>query len=493
MALGASRGRLLRQQLIASGLLAVSGAMLGVGLAQPLSRLLVRSLGTSDDTIHLSIVTDWRVLLFAAAVAVLTCVVFGTLPALRGTKVDPIASLKAGERGVAGSRERFGVQRVLAVTQIAISLVLLVGALLFVRSYRNLMTVDPGMRESGITIAYLGWSERVKPENEAAFKRQMVEDVRNVPGVENVAATTMVPLRGGSWSHGVRVNGIEGSSKFTYVGPSYFGTMGIPIVSGRGFTSMDTTNSPYVVIVNQTFVRKYFCGKQPLGRQIQVAPEPQYPARTYEVVGTIPDTKYNEIREQTPPMAFVPIDQFPETAQGPGMAMMIASKDSAAAIAAVRLRLAREHPDMVLQFVNLQQSVRDRLVGDRMMAMLSGFFGVLAGMLVVIGLYGVLLYFITQRRNEIGIRIALGADRGRVIGLVLRDTAMMLTMGVLAGMALTLGAGRAATALLFGLKPYDAATLTFAVLLLALIAVLASLVPALKASRLDPMSALRCE
>jgi predicted permease len=494
MALGASRARLLRQLLIGSGLLAASGAVLGVALAQPLSRLLVRSLDTSQSSIHLSITTDWRVLLFAAVVAMLTCVVFGTIPAMRGTRVDPIASLKSGERGVAGGRERFSVQRLLVVTQIAVSLVLLVGALLFVRSYRNLMTLDPGMRETGITIAYFGYStEHIKPENEAAFKRQLVEDVRSVPGVENVAATTNVPLSGSTWSHGVRVDGVEGGSRFTYASPSYFATMGIPIVTGRGFTAMDTTEAPHVLIVNQSFVEKYFGKTQPLGRLVQVMPEPQYPARTYEVVGTIPNTKYNELRGKPEPIAFVPIDQLPETAQGPGAAMMIAAKGGPETIAAIRRAIAAKHPDMILQFFNFQQGIRDNLVGERMMAMLSGFFGVLAALLVVIGLYGVLSYFIAQRRNEIGIRIALGADRKRVVGLVLRDTAAMLAIGLVLGTGLALIAGRAATTMLFGLKAYDAATLAFAILLLAAIAVLASFIPALRASRLNPVDALRCE
>jgi predicted permease len=494
MALGASRGRLLRQLLIGSGLLAVSGAVLGVALAQPLSRVLVASLNTSQNTIHLSIATDWRVLLFAAGVAVLTCIVFGTFPAMRGTKVDPISSLKSGERGIAGSRERFSVQRLMVVTQIAVSLVLLVGALLFVRSYRNLMAIDPGFRESGITIGYLGYPfENVKAENEAAFKRQLVDDVRSVPGVENAAATTATPLNGSSWSHHVHVGTAEGSSKFTYASPSYFATMEIPIMTGRGFTALDTTNAPHVLIVNQTFVRKYFGGRQPLGQLVQVMPEPQYPERTYQVVGTIADTKYSNLREPTPPMAFVPIDQYPETAQKPGLAMMIASNDGPAAIAAIRRAIAGKYPNMILQFSDSQQGIRDNLVGDRMMAMLAGFFGVLAALLVVVGLYGVLSYFIAQRRNEIGIRIALGAHRWQVIGLVMRDTASMLAIGVILGTALALIAGRAATTMLFGLKPYDIATLAFAILLLAAIAVLASWLPALKASRLNPVDALRCE
>jgi predicted permease len=494
MALGASRGRLLRQLLIGSGLLAASGAVLGVALAQPLSRLLVRSLDTSQNTIQLSITTDWRVLLFATAVAMLTCVAFGTIPALRGTRVDPIASLKSGERGVAGGRERFSVQRFLVVTQIAVSLVLLVAALLFVRSYRNLMTLDPGMRENGITIGRFGYpTEHIKPENEVAFKRQLMEDVRSVPGVENAAETTNVPLSGSTWSHGVHVDGVEGGSRFTYASPSYFATMGIPIVTGRGFTTMDTTEAPHVLIVNQSFVEKYFGKTQPLGRLVQVMPEPQYPARTYEVVGTIPNTKYNGLRGNPEPIAFVPIDQLPETAQGPWAQMMIATKGGPEAIASIRRAIGAKHPDMILQFSNFQQGIRDNLVGERMMAMLSGFFGVLAAVLVVIGLYGVLSYFITQRRNEIGIRIALGADQGRVVGLVMRDTAAMLAIGLVLGTGLALIAGRAATTMLFGLKPYDPVTLVFSILLLAAIAVLASLLPALKASRLNPVDALRCE
>jgi predicted permease len=494
MALGASRGRLLRQLLIGSGLLAASGAVLGVALAQPLSRLLVRSLDTSQNTIQLSITTDWRVLLFATAVAMLTCVAFGTIPALRGTRVDPIASLKSGERGVAGGRERFSVQRFLVVTQIAVSLVLLVGALLFVRSYRNLMTLDPGMRENGITIGRFGYpTEHIKPESEVAFKRQLMEDVRSVPGVENAAETTNVPLSGSTWSHGVHVDGVEGGSRFTYASPSYFATMGIPIVTGRGFTTMDTTEAPHVLIVNQSFVEKYFGKTQPLGRLVQVMPEPQYPARSYEVVGTIPNTKYNGLRGNPEPIAFVPIDQLPETAQGPWAQMMIATKGGPEAIASIRRAIGAKHPDMILQFSNFQQGIRDNLVGERMMAMLSGFFGVLAAVLVVIGLYGVLSYFITQRRNEIGIRIALGADQGRVVGLVMRDTAAMLAIGLVLGTGLALIAGRAATTMLFGLKPYDPVTLVFSILLLAAIAVLASLLPALKASRLNPVDALRCE
>jgi predicted permease len=494
IALGASRGRLLRQLLIESGLLAFSGAACGVALAQPLSRLLVASLNTSQSAIQLTIATDWRVLLFAVAVAALTAVIFGTVPAFRGTKADPNTSLKSGARGMAGSRERFSVQRLMVVTQIAVSMVLLVGALLFVRSYRNLVTIDPGMRESGITIAYIDFPDlKMKAENLAEFKRQLVEEVRALPGIQNAAESSWTPLTGDSWSHHVHVGSKEGGSQFIYAGPGYFATMGILLLTGRDFTDADTNNAPLVLIVNQAFIRKYLGSTPPIGQPVHVMPEPRYPERTYQIVGTIPDSKYSNLRDDTPPMAFAPAAQLPVTAQGPGMAMMVASNAGQAAIAGIRHDLETRYPNAILQFINFEQNIRDNLVGDRMMAMLSGFFGALAAMLVVVGLYGVLSFFITQRRNEIGIRIALGARRGQVIGLVMRDTAAMLLAGVVFGTILALLAGRTASAMLFGLKAYDLATLVFAFVLLAVIAVLASWLPALRASRLDPVAALRAE
>ena len=299
MALGASRGRLLRQMLLESALLAMIGAALGVVLAQPLSRALVNTLNTSQNSIHLRIAPDWRVLLFAALVSIATCVVFGTLPAVRNANTEPIASMRSGERGVMGNRERFTVQRAMVIAQVAVSMVLLVGALLFVRSYRNLMSIDPGIRESGMSVGYFGFPEaKINPENLAAYKRQLVEDVRALPGIENVAGTTTVPLSGSSWSHHVQVDTLEGSSKFTYVSPSYFDTLDIPLLTGRDFTERDTNDAPLVLIVNQTFIRRYIRTPTPIGQHVHVRPEPQYPERTYEIVGTIPDTKYGDLRDE---------------------------------------------------------------------------------------------------------------------------------------------------------------------------------------------------
>jgi predicted permease len=494
MALGATRGRLLRQILLESALLAACGAILGAVLAQPLSRVLVSSLDTSQNTIHLAILPDWRVLLFAVAAGISTCIIFAILPALRSTSTEPLTSLKSGERGVAGNRERFFVQRGLVIAQITVSMVLLVGALLFVRSYRNLVALNPGIRESGITVAYLGSrSAHIKPESLSDYKRQLVDEVRAIPGIDNAAESTNIPLSGSTWGHEVEVGATSGPSRFTYASPSFFATLGIPLIEGRNFTDRDTNDAPLVVIVNEAFVRQYVNAASPLGAQVHVRPEPNYPARTYQIVGVVPDTKYSDFRESPQVQAFVPIAQLPVTAQGPEMAMLIASRDSAGAQLAVRHVLEEKHPGMEMQFFDFQQGILDHLVGDRMMARLSGFFGVLAALLVVVGLHGILSYFVAQRRSEIGIRMALGSGRGRVVVAMLRNACIMLAAGLVAGTVLALFASREASTLLFGLKPWDPATLVGAAVLLAVVTMVASLIPSLRAANVNPIDSLRAE
>lgn len=490
MSLGASRGRLLRQILLESALLAACGAILGAALAQPFSRALVHSLDTSQGAIQLTIVADWRVLLFAGAASVATCVLFATLPALRSSSAEPLTSLKSGARGVVGNRDRFSAQRALVITQIAVSMVLLVGALLFIASYRNLMTLNPGIRENNITLAFP--TPNVKPERLGDFKRQLVAAVRAIPGIENAAATTFIPLTGGGWTHDVEVGESSGSSNFSYVSPTFFATMGIPVIEGRNFTDDDTMDKPLVVVVNQAFVRQYVGDRSALGVQVRVHPEPGFPARTCQIVAVIPDTKYADLRADPPPQAFVPMAQLPAMAPL-GWGLVIASRDPVAAQSAVQRIVNAQFPGTQIQFSDFQQGIRDHLVGDRMMARLAGFFGVLAALLVVVGLHGVLSYFLAQRRGEIGIRTALGASRSRVVAAMLRSSCIMLVIGLAMGTVLSMLAGRSAGTLLFGLKPWDPVTLGGAAMLLALITIVASVVPSLRAASVNPVDSLRAE
>jgi predicted permease len=493
LALGASRARLLRQSLAESAALTAIGTGLGIALAQILSRVLVRSLATADNPIILPTGMDWRVFLFATAVAATTCAVFGVVPALRTSRAEPVSVMRSGGRGMTAGRDQFTLQRLMVVAQISVSLVLLVGALLFVRSFRRLMVVDPGMRESGISVAFLGFVQsHIPPERYEEFKRELLEDVASVPGVIDAATTTQVPLLGGSWTHNIRIGGAVGPSKFTWVSPGYFQTMGIPLLRGRGFNKNDAAASPRVALVNQTFARQFLGGANPIGQTLRTDPEPNYPSTVYEIVGVIPDTKYACLNCGTPPMTFAPASQYP--AQGPWTPMMIHSNlPSSDVMAAVTRQIAAKHPEIVIESSDFQQRIRDGFVRERLLALLAGFFGLLAALLAMVGLYGVISYLVAQRRNEIGVRMALGADRGQVLAMVMREAVRLLALGILVGTALSLVAGQSAGSLLFELKPYDPATLLVSIVLLAAIAVLASFLPARRASKVDPMVALRYE
>ena len=493
LALGAARSRILRQLLIESSLLAAIGATLGIALAKFLSRALVLSLSTGTDAVTLSTGMDWRVLLFAAAVAALTCLVFGMAPSFRASGADPVTAMKSGGRGMTAGRERFSFQRAMVVTQISVSLVLLVGALLFVRSFHNLMIFNPGMREEGVTIAFIGFEKSNIPhERMEDFKQRLLEDVRSLPGVLNAALTTHVPLIGGSWGHQITVGKMDGGANFTWASPSYFETMGIPLLNGRRFTETDTAASPRVAVVNQTFVSRFLKGADPIGQTLRTHPEPGYPSTVYQIVGVMADAKYESLRDQTPPFVIAPAAQFP--ADGPWTAIVIYSNLPPAAIAnSVKQRMGEKHPEIVAQCEPFQTKIRDRLVREKLMAMLSGFFGLLAALLGMLGLYGVISYLVMQRRNEIGIRIALGASRGQVVSMVMREAAILLAIGVIVGAVLSLAAGRTAESLLFGLKSSDPVTLASAAGLLIAIAALASFIPARRAAQLDPMTALRSD
>jgi len=484
---------LLRQLLTEAGLLAVAGAILGISLAQFLSQVLVWSISTGSGSVNLVLGTDWRVLLFATAAAAVTCIIFGAIPAYRLANSEPTSAMKAGGRSITGSRSNLALQRLMLITQIAVSLVLLVGALLFVRSFGKLITLDPGMREANITVAILGFpASNVPPKEYKEFSRRLLEEVRSIPGILGAAATTNLPLLGSSWEHGVHVGSADGGSKFAWVSPGYFETMGIRVIAGRDLDKNDTAESPRVAVVNQTFVRRYLGSVNPLGVTMRTSPEPHYPSTVYEIVGVIQDTKYSDLRGETPPMTFAPYLQQPDP--GPFTVLMVHSKqDPEIVMSTIKRTIAGKHPEIITTSADFQTWIRDGLVRERLMAMLAGFFGFLAALLATVGLYGMASYMMARRRNEIGIRIALGASRRDVIGLAMREASRLVIMGVLIGMAGALLAGQGARSLLFELTPYDPPTLLGAAALLAAITFLATFQPARRASKLDPTVALRSE
>jgi predicted permease len=493
LAVGASRWRLIRQLLSEGFLLAAAGAMFGCVLSQIFSRSLVHFLSVQGDAIRLDLSAGWRVLLFTGLVTILTALLFGVVPAFRSSRAAPASALKSGTRGTTVGRERFSFQRLLVVCQIAVSLVLLVGALLFVRSFHKLATLDPGFRERGIVLGLLDFRAlKVPIERDADFIRDLLAQTRALPQVESAATSTHVPLNGTSWNLGVHVNDAEGGSKFTWVSPGYFQMMEIPVLTGRDFNERDTRTGPKVAVVNEAFARKYLYGRNPIGSVIRTNAEKGYPEAEYEIVGLIKDTKYNDLREPTPPISFAPADQFPDQA-GWAVLFIRSSQPPEAVINAVRQKLAASSPAMSVDFRILEREVQNSLVRERLMAILSGFFGGLAGLLAMVGLYGLISYIVAMRKNEIGIRMALGASHSIILRIILRQTLTMVAVGVGAGLVLAMAAAQGADSLLFGLHANDPATLLGAAGFLTVVALAACYVPAYRASRVDPMNALRYE
>ncbi len=498
LAIGASRSRLIRQLLAESLLLAMAGALLGAGLAVALSRALVAFISTANRPVFVGLSPDWRVLGFTGALAVLTCLLFGLLPALRATYISPVAAMRAGGRSVTAGRERFSLRRALVATQVALSLVLLVGALLFVRSLHNLLTTDPGFRSEGVMTVQIDFGKAQYPMTQRlAVYRDISDRLAAIPGVISSAQVGFTPVGGSGWDNMVGPDGTTAAASgkqgwFNRAGPGYFHTMGTRLVAGREFNERDTLSSPKVAIVNEMFARKFFGGANPVGRTFHLEAEAGKPEPLFQIVGLVKNTKYYELREDFKPLGFFPIAQDEKPGAGATFVLRIASSAGAVTKAA-KAAVVGINPLMGIQFHSFSAQLEESVLRERLMAALSGGFGLLAGLLAMLGLYGVIAYMVARRRNEIGVRIALGADRARVIRLVLGEAILLVSVGLTVGMAIALWAGRAAAALLFGLAPRDPVSLFVAMALLTVIALIASYGPARRAARIEPMAALREE
>jgi predicted permease len=497
LAIGADRGRLIRQLLAESLLLTLIGTALGVLLAQMLGRNLVRFLSTANEPLYLTLAPDWRVLAFTAGVAVLTCILFGLTPALRATQTNPGAAMKASGRGLTADRQRFGLRRVLVVSQVALCMVLLIGALLFVGSLRNLMTVDAGFRQDGLLIAGVDISGLKYPAaRRGIFYREVLDRLRSTPGVEQAATANIVPISGSGWNEAIEIPGENTKERmvpwFNRISAGYFKTMGTPLLAGRDFDDHDTPSSTEVAIVNQEFSKKFLGGKNPIGKEFRVLVGPGEPQRIYQIVGLIRNSKYRNLRDNFIPTAFVAQSQNKEPGLGAHF-IVRSGLPIGPLLQAVKKTILAQNADTSVQFQVFKTQVQESLLKERLMATLSGFFGFLAAILATVGLYGVISYMVARRRNEIGIRIALGASKVNVMRLVLREAVMLIATGLVIGSALAIVVARTASSLLYGLKPSDPLTVALADALLAGVAIFASLLPALRAARLEPMVALREE
>ena len=498
LALGASRWRLARQLLAESLVLSGLGSLLGLGFAAWGGRLLVSQLSTRTNTVFLDLGLDWRVLGFTALIAVATAVLFGTAPAFRAARAEPADAMKEQGRSVHGQAP-LAAGNLLVMLQVALSLVLVVAAGLFVRTFAQLANRPLGFERDKVLVVS---TELQNSRTTDAERRLMFERLRQaaaaVPGVESAALSAVTPVSGSTWQFlieapdGAQLSERDRVVHVNIVSPGFFRTFGTRLLAGRDFSDGDQATTTPVVIVNEAFARKYFGGGNPVGRHVKQTAFPNAPGVDREVVGYVEDAVYRNLRQTVPPTIYIP---YPQQQRNPGpytnISLRAATGGPTLLTRAVADALTRVTPDVSLTIRTLSEQVNNSLIQERLIAMLAGFFGALALLLAAIGLYGVTSYAVARRRTEIGIRMALGAAPAGVVRLILTRVAVLVGCGVAAGTLVTLWAARLVATLLFELTPRDPATIAGAALALATIGALAGALPAWRASRIDPARVLR--
>ncbi len=493
MAIGAGRARVVRQLMTESLLLSALGAAAGLALASWGGRLLVHILSTQQHPLDIDLSLDPRVLSFTLGAAILTAVLFGLAPALRATRVELNQVMKEHSRAGLGVSSRFNLGKALVAGQVALSLVLLVAAGLFLETLRNLWAVDPGFARHNILIAAADMEQSgIAPARRIAACDEILGKLRALPGVASAGSSLLTPISPEGWAEMVKPEGFTTKGQkdsllfFNRVSPGYFATMRTTLLLGRDFNERDSINAPKVMILNETAARDFFGAANPIGKTIMIESD------VYHVVGVVGDTKYNRITEKERRIGYLASSQ--DAHPSPRFRFtMRAAVPPETLIPAARAAIGGVNRGISLEFRSLETQVGESLAQPRTVAVLSAVFGSLALLLAMVGLYGITSYAVTRRKGEIAIRMALGAPRDSVVRLMLRDVALLLAMGMAAGLAVSLAAGRLVVSLLFGVKPRDPMEMAAAVVVLAAATAMAAYVPARRAALLDPMAALREE
>ena len=503
LAIGAGRRRVVRQLLTESAILALIGAGLGVLFARWAAQLLVGVISVRGQALALDVGLDGHVLAFTVGIAVLTAFLFGLLPAWRATRVDPQAAMKSGGRGIVTGDTRYRAGRALVVGQVALSLGLVSIAALLMNSFRQLVTQDPGFDSRGVLLVDMNFSKLTAGKDSASLllvndQNQMVQTLRRTPGVTAAAAAFITPASGIGWNDFVVIPGYDlpggklPMSYFNQVSDGYFSTMHTTRLMGRVFTEADTRpGAPNVAIVNKAAVDQIFHGDNPIGHTYHTKFGDTDGPST-EIIGVVATEKYASMSEKPRATIYLPLGQGGESPASISYVVRGAG-NPATLIPAIKATAARMSPSISLEFRSLDAQISSSLTRQRLLATLSGFFGAIALLLAVIGLYGTMSYTVTRRRNEIGIRMALGAAGPRVVQMIVGEAGKLVAIGLIGGLLLALATTRYISTFLYNLTPTDPVTLTLSVLVLGAVAMGAALLPAWRAARVDPMDALREE
>jgi predicted permease len=497
LALGASRGRLVSQLLVESVLLSLAGGLLGLLIAPPSMRLLVSIMPQMDPPLKFLSDPNLRALGFTIAISVFTALVFGLAPALRATRPNLAPVLKDQAGAVAGGGQA-AWRKLLVSAQVALSLLLLIGAGLFTRSLANLQDLRPGFEVHNLlSFSVDPTLNGYKTERATSFYRQLTQELAALPGAQSAALALVAPLSFSDWDSDFSVEGYAAkagedmNSHENYVSPGFFGTLKIPLEAGRDFTARDSIGAPKVAVVNRKFARRYFGDRDPVGRHIGNGTDPGTKT-DIEIVGVVGDTKYETIRDEIPRQVFFPYLQRDRSGNMTAYVRTDVPPTQMFPVlrAAVR-RLDANLPVYLMKTVERQRD--DSLSVDRLAATLASAFGVLATLLAAIGLYGVMAFLVARRTREIGLRMALGALTGNVIWLVVREVLLLAGIGVLVGLPVSLAVTRLLASLLYGINPNDPVSIVLATLGIAAIAAVSGYIPARRATRVDPVTALRYE
>jgi predicted permease len=511
LAMGATRGRIVTQLLIETLSLSALGGILGLALAFWGDKALMAIYLPSDSgNLNISTAPDLRILAFTLVVTVVTGVIFGLAPALQSTRPDVGRTLK-DQAGAAVGGGHGRLRNALVVTQVALSLLLLIGAGLFLRSLKNLSSLGTGFpaeRLVGFNIdpSLNGYT----PQQLNTFYQQLTDNLGAIPGVKSVAVASMRIMENDEWDSGLTAEGYSPTKPddhpqayMNQIGPGYFATLGVPIVAGRDFRLTDNRvvkragatdefdTTPTTVIINEKFAQRFFAGRNPVGMHLGFGTDPGTHT-DMEIIGVVKDIKYTNLRDEIPIQAYVPYMNSPYLG---GMTIYARTAgEPNQLMSSVRAKMRELDSNVPIYAMRtMDEQISNSLSTERMIASLSTVFGFVATVLAIIGLYGVMSYSVAQRTREIGIRMALGAEQGKVIGMVMREVVMLIAIGVAVGVPAALVLTRVVKSQLYGLEAHDPWTLGLATALLAMVACAAGYVPALRASRVDPMKALRYE